>query len=124
MVRLAMVRLAIAASCCLVAACATTTPPPASDWVRQDTLRSCLRLRIPPELVRAQDPGPIAVSMELSVLPSGRIESASVITDPGNAALDTFLAEQLVGLPCAPFEPVQALYAYPVSLHLQIQSPR
>jgi len=119
-----MLRRAAAAACCLLAACATTPPPPASDWVRQDTLRSCLSLRIPPDLVRGQGAGPITVSMELTVLPSGRIESASVITDPGNAALDTFLAEQLVGLPCAPFEPVQALYAYPVSLHLQIQAPR
>ena len=103
-----------------VGACASAPAPETTPWVRQDALRSCLALRIPPELVRDRGTERITVSMELTVLPSGRIESASVMSDPDNAALDTFLAEQLVALPCAPFAPVQALYAYPVNLQLQV----
>ena len=105
---------------CLAAACATAPAPEPSPWVRPDALRSCLALRIPPELVRDRAGARIDISMELAVLPSGRIESASVVSEPDNAALDTFLAEELVALPCAPFAPVQARYTYPVSLRLQL----
>lgn len=109
-----------ALSACLLAACASAPAPDTAPWVRQEALRSCLALRIPPELVRDRGSERISVSMELTVLPSGHIESAEVVSDPDNAALDTFLAEQLVALPCAPFAPVQAQYAYPVSLQLQL----
>ena len=104
---------------CLVAACASAPPEPV-PWVRPEALRSCLALKMPPELLRGRGAERIAITIELTVLPSGHIESASVMSDPDNAALDTFLAEQLVALPCAPFAPVQALYAYPVSLQLQV----
>ena len=105
---------------CLLAACASAPAPEPAPWVREDALRSCLALRIPPELVRGRGTQRITISLELTVLPSGRIESASVVSDPDNGPLDTLLAEQLVGLPCAPFAPVPALDAYPVSLQLQV----
>ena len=110
---------AIAVLACLLAGCATV-PPPNAGWLQPDALRSCLALRIPPELVRDHAGERITISMELTVLPSGRIESASVLSDPDNAALDTFLAEHLVALSCAPFTPVPALSAYPVNLQLQV----
>ena len=109
---------------CLVAACVSAPVPEPAPWVRPEALRSCLALKIPPELVRDRGAGPITISIELTVLPSGHIDSASVLSDPDDAALDTFLAEQLVALPCAPFAPVQALYAYPVSLQLQVNVAR
>lgn len=113
---LALLSLAIS----MVAGCASAPPAEETVWLDEDAFRSCLGLRIPVELLR--DPSRVkgAVLLEIDVLPSGRIERASILSGSGNPALDQYLAGRLGSLNCAPFEKIDTDEPYSVELELNL----
>jgi TonB family protein len=105
----------------LVAGCASTPPADEGVWLDEHAFRSCLGLKIPIEMLR--DPSRVkgSVLLEIDVLPSGRIERASILSGSGNAALDEYLADRLRSLQCAPFERVDSKEPYSVELELNLE---
>ncbi len=105
----------------LVAGCAMTPPADEGVWLDEQAFRSCLGLKIPVELIR--DPSRVrgSVLLEIDVLPSGRIERASIVSGSGNPALDDYLAGRLGNLQCAPFERVDSSEPYSVELELNLE---
>lgn len=105
----------------LVAGCATTPPADEGVWLDENAFRSCLGLRIPVEMIRDRSRVKGSVLLEIDVLPSGRIERASILSGSGNAALDEYLAGRLGSLQCAPFESVDSREPYTVELELNLE---
>jgi TonB family protein len=98
--------------------------PSVSDegvWLDEQAFRSCLGFKIPVEMVR--DPSRVkgSVLLEIDVLPSGRIERASILSGSGNAALDEYLAGRLGNLQCAPFKRIDSGEPYSVELELNLE---
>jgi hypothetical protein len=113
--------LALWSTLSLVGGCATTPPADEGVWLDEQAFRSCLGLKIPVEMLR--DPSRVkgSVLLEIDVLPSGRIERASILSGSGNAALDEYLAGRLGNLQCAPFERVDSSESYSVELELNLE---
>jgi TonB family protein len=109
----------------LLAGCAT--PPAATDaapWMDERAFRSCLGIKVPPELIRDQRVEKGSIVFDIDVLPSGRIEDVSIISGSGNARLDQYMVERLRKLDCAPFAVVDSTEPYSVELELEIQVDR
>lgn len=105
----------------LVAGCASTPPVDDKVWLDEEALRSCLGLKIPVEMIRDRSGVKGTVLLEIDVLPSGRIERASIVSGSGSAALDEYLAHRLGNLECAPFERVDSEEPYSVELELNLE---
>lgn len=106
---------------CLVAGCASV-PEPAEEPALLDerALRSCLMGKIPLDLLHDPKVQRNSVSLELTVLPSGRIESVAIVSGSGNGALDKYLADRLVDSRCAPFARMDWSDPYVVGLDLDL----
>lgn len=104
-----------------VAGCATAPQVDEDVWLDENAFRSCLGLKIPIELLRDRSRVKSSVLLEIDVLPSGRIERASILSGSGNPALDDYLAGRLSSLDCAPFESVDSKEPYSVELELNLE---
>ena len=106
----------------LLASCASS--PAATDeaiWLDEKAFRSCLGIKVPPEMIRDRNVQKGTLLLEIDVLPSGRIESVSVVSGSGNPVLDEYLLGRLTRLQCAPFASVEPSEPYSVNLELEIQ---
>ena len=66
----------------------------------------------------------VSISLELTVLPSGAIDGASIVSGSGNDALDRYLTARFSNLHCAPFAAIDGSEPYEVDLDLDIQVER
>ena len=107
-------------------ACCATSPAPTEEanWLDEKAFGSCLGIKVPIEMIRDRRVQKSSISLEIDVLPSGKIESVSVISGSGNAALDEYLVGRLSNLQCAPFASVKSAEPYAVNLELNIQVER
>jgi len=106
----------------LLASCATSpAPTKEANWLDEKAFRSCLGIKVPIEMIRDRNVQKGSISLEIDVLPSGKIESVSVISGSGNAALDEYLVGRLNNLRCAPFASIESPEPYSVNLELNIQ---
>ena len=106
---------------CLVEGCTSlpeTAPEPA--WLDEGALRSCLAGKIPVEMLHDSKIKRNSVSLDLTVLPSGRIDSVSVLEGSGSAALDEYLADRLRDAQCIPFARMDVADPYIVTLDLDL----
>ena len=83
-------------------------------------LRSCIGGKIPVEMLHDPKVQRNSVSLDLTVLPSGRIVDVSVLEGSGNAALDEFLADRLRDAQCIPFLRMDVSDPYLVTLDLDL----
>ena len=113
---------AISFAAVLVAGCATAPPVNDDVWLDENAFRACLGLNIPIELLRDRSRVKGSVLLEIDVLPSGRIQHASILSGSGNPALDDYLAGRLSRLDCAPFESVDSKEPYSVELELNLET--
>jgi hypothetical protein len=108
---------------CLVQGCATL---PEADvepaTLNEAALRSCLGGRIPIEMVHDPKVRSNSVSLDLTVLPSGRIDSVAVLSGSGNAELDAYLADRLRDSRCIPFLRMDTPDPYLVTLDLDLDT--
>jgi hypothetical protein len=118
-IALALAWLEFLASCSIL-------PTPGSDasWVDPQALRSCLGVKVPMDMLKSNTLSTRSIALELTVLPSGRIESVSIIAGSGNATVDNYLLDRFADLACAPFAAIDSTEPYSVELEIDIQAER
>ena len=108
---------------CVVQGCASL---PEADvepaTLNEAALRSCLGGRIPIEMLHDPRVRRNSVSLDLTVLPSGRIDSVAVLSGSGNAELDAYLANRLRDSQCIPFLRMDTRDPYLVTLDLDLDT--
>jgi len=109
----------------LIAGCGTQRGA-ANDtsWLDESAFRACLGVKVPMETIRDPSFKRGTVSLQIELLPSGRIASAAIIAGSGNAAMDEYLQRRLNTMQCGPIANVDSSEPYSVILDLTIEVER
>jgi hypothetical protein len=108
---------------CVVQGCASLPDADVEPaTLNEAALRSCLGGRIPIEMLHDPKVRSSSVSLDLTVLPSGRIDSVAVLSGSGNAELDAYLADRLRDSRCIPFLRMDTPDPYLVTLDLDLDT--
>jgi len=109
----------------LLAGCAAHRPPADdTNWLDEKAFRDCLGVKVPMETIRDPSFQRGTVSLQIELLPSGKITSAAIIAGSGNRALDEYLQRRLSTMQCGPIANVDSSEPYSVILDLTIEVER
>jgi hypothetical protein len=115
-------RAAVVSMLSWLASCSSLPQSSEPSWLDEDALRSCLAAKLPADMMDEATLRAPSVSLDLVVLPSGRIQSVALVSGSGSPAVDRYVIERFSDPQCAPFAAVDSPDAYSVELEIDIRT--